>query len=152
MIDTLTQLSLSPSTIQNLHLVDPNASRAVEWLVRAYLGGSFDAPYIVQDRSAKIVVNVNLSPYTIQALCGFGEIGMSSSQVVEWLAKVYIDSQKVANQPIEQPPKPKVPKVKQPKQPKQKAKQRTLREKPAFVHSSDSGPVVKKVKVKPVKR
>lgn len=143
----ITQLSLSVNTVRNLRRVNPNQSHAIEWIIRSYMTDGFPSPYVVNDRSPKQVVNVNLSPYAIGILEGFGSFGMNQSQVVEWLAKVYVDSLKAI-----EPHEPKVPKVKQPKSSKAKRERTTYPEKEPFVHTQESGPVMKKVKIRPVKR
>ena len=73
------KLSLSPFTIRNFNSFGMNQSQAIEWLVRPYLAGELpaSAPYIVINGSGKIVVNVNISPYTIGILKDFGTFGMN---------------------------------------------------------------------------
>lgn len=137
----LIQLSLSPLTIRNLHSFDGSPSQAIEWLVRSYATNGFPAPYIVNDRSAKQIVTVKLTPYTIEILRGFAQFGMNPSQVVEWLLVSYLNEMKKAEPPAE--PKPKPIKVKQPKQQPTKH---------AYVRTQTNGPVTKKVKkIKPVR-
>lgn len=109
----------------------------------------YSSPYVVSDRSPKQVVSVNLSPYAIGILNDFGSFGLNPSQVVEFLIKNHIDSMKST-----EPTEPKVPKVKQPKpsKGKQECTKISAHTKPAFIHSHDTGPITKKVKVKPTKR
>lgn len=110
------------------------------------MSGDFPAPYIVVDRSSKQAISVNISPYTLGILNGFTSYGMNHPQAIEWLVVSYMKMMQV-EQP--EPKIQKAPKVKQPK-PK-KIKQQAPHEKPTFVHNQDSGPVVKKTKIKPKK-
>jgi hypothetical protein len=100
----------------------------------------FPSPYVVSDRSPKQFTNVNLSPYTITMLQGFGSFGMTQSQVVEWLAKNYYNSLRQT-----EPPKINV------KQPKTKQKQSAYPQKKPFVHVPENSLKVKKTKIKPVR-
>jgi hypothetical protein len=144
----ITQLSLSANTVRNLRSINPNISHAIEWIIRLSMTDGYSSPYAVSDRSPKQVVSTNLSPYGIGILQDFGSFGLNPSQVVEWLAKVYTETEPV--KPIVSKMVVKK-KIKQSKQPvKQPVKQ--SREKPAFVHTQESGPLVKKVtKLKPTR-
>lgn len=142
----ITQLSLSHNTTRNLNSFGTNQSQAIELLARMYLSGELSgSPYIIADRSAKQIISVNMSPYTIGILKEFSSVGVNSSQAVEWLVKVYTDT---PIQPQSEPePVAKVAKV---------ARVRAsipTRAKKQLVRSSDHGPVTKKAKkLKLVKR
>ena len=110
---TITQLSLSSNTIRNLYQINGNLTQAIEWLIRMYMGSGFPAPHIVNDRSAKQIINVNISPYTIGVLNEFTSLGINHSQVVEWLVVTYLSMMKQVEQFLEQPKVPKAPKVRQ---------------------------------------
>jgi hypothetical protein len=148
-------LSLSQSTIRNLKQINMSQSQAIEILVRTYQVKGFPAPYIVNDRSGKVVINLQITPYVFGILEGFNEFCMSPSQVIDWLTKVHIDSMRaevveVHVGPVQQTePKSKF-KVQKTKQ--SKVKQATYPEKKPFVHTQKGNPIVKKVKIKPVKR
>jgi hypothetical protein len=143
----ITQLSLSANTVRNLRSINPNTSHAIEWIIRLSMTDGYSSPFVVSDRSPKQVVSTNLSPYAIGILGEFGSFGLNPSQVVEWLAKVYVETE-----PIE----PRITKTVKVKQKLSKVKQERAsiptHTKQAFVHTQDSGPVTKKVKkIKPTR-
>jgi hypothetical protein len=133
----ITYLSLSSKIVRDLYQIDDNPSRAIEFMIRS-CGGDFPAPYIVNDRSAKQVINVNISPYAIATLKDFLTLGMTQSQAIEWLVVTYLNKFRIVENAVK-------------KQPKFKKQQNVQQPptKPSFVHTQVSGPVVKKLKIKP---
>lgn len=141
------QLSLSQNTLRNLCSVNPNTSHAIEWIIRTYATDGFPSPYIVNDRSPKQVINVNLSPYSLGILQSFDSFGLNLSQATELLVKEYITSLRATESP-EQPPEPRSKRT----VPKAKRERSTYPVKEPFVRSQQHGPLVKKAKIKPTKR
>ena len=107
----------------------------------------FPTPHIVSDRQSKQSIDVQLTPYVIGIIEGFSSYGMTQSQVVEWLVTEYISALKATEQ-SEQKPEPKA----KLKVPKAKRESTTYPEKKPFIRSQEGGPIVKKVRIKPIKR
>ena len=91
-----------------------------------------------------MVLSVNISPYALDILKSFMAYGLNPSKTIDWLVKVYTNGIN-----INEPKEPK--KVKKPKQIEVK-QQQDYPEKEPFVHVSNCGPIVKKVKVKLTRR
>jgi hypothetical protein len=137
------QISLSQNTIKNLRLINANPSQAVEWLVRYFQGQGFPTPFFPKDKGLRVVLSVNISPYALDILKSFMAYGLNPSKTVDWLVEVYTNGIN-----INEPKEPK--KVK--KQKPIEVKQQDYPEKEPFVHVSNSGPIIKKVKVKLTRR
>jgi hypothetical protein len=134
------QLSLSQFTVKSLQSINTNQSQAVEWLVRYFQGQGFPTPFYPKDKGLRVVLSVNISPYALDILKSFMAYGLNPSKTVDWLVKIYTNGIN-----INEPKEPK--KVKKPKQIEVK-QQQAYPEKEPFVHVYNTGPIVKKVKVK----
>jgi len=93
-----------------------------------------------KDKALRVVLSIDISPYTLNILQSFLAYGLNPSKTIDWLVKVYTN--RININELKEPKKVKKPKQKEVKQ------QQAYPEKEPFVHVSNGGPIVKKVKVK----